>query len=177
MADTNNLKLGEGTLTVQFEGENAPVDVGFCRNCDMDFKVNSISIEDGLNQSPIDSLDTNSAVSLEIELMEPTMRNFVLAVGGTPSDIEVVEESGSLIYKPAGGVQTSKFCQVVYKVRQVKNKTKQDIYTFYKCKSLEGVKFSHRKNKELVFKVKLMAFSDPENNGAPYQIEYNALLD
>jgi len=177
LADTNNIKAGEGVCSFQYEGEAEPTDVGFCRNCDMDFKTDSFDIEDGLNQAPIDNLESKKLAGFEIELIEANMRNLVAAMGGTPADIDEDTEPGTLIYKPTNSLSAAKFCEIIYKVKQVKDKTKQDIYTFFRAKVSGGVKFSHRKNKELFFKCKFMAYADPGNDGAPYQVQYGAPVE
>lgn len=172
--NTENIEIGEGDLTLQFEGEASAVDVGGCMDAELGIKIKDLDVEVGQYIDPIDSFDVSREITFDITLKEDTMRNFVTALGGDPADITdaVDQETYDL---PGNSVNTSKFAELIYTVARVRDKTKVRRVTLYKVKSKGGIKYSFKKDKEVQYKVSFQAYADPDHDGKPGKIEKEKL--
>jgi len=167
--NTENIEIGEGNLTLKFEGEAAAVDVGGCIDAELDIKIKDLDVEVGQYIDPIDSFDVSREITFDITLKEDTMRNFVTALGGDPADItdDVDKETYDL---PGNSVNISKFAELIYTVPRVRNKAKVRQITLYKVKSKGGIKYSFKKDKEVQYKVSFKAYADSTHDGKPGKI-------
>ncbi len=120
MINTNNFEIGEGDLSLKYEGEGAAVDVGGCIDAELDVKVKNLSVEVGQLIDPVDNFMTGREINFSITLKEDSMRNFVIAAGGDPADIVVAIGEEQYDF-PSNSVATSKYAELIYKVARVRN--------------------------------------------------------
>ena len=172
--NTDNIEIGEGDLTLQFEGEAEPTDVGGCIDAELEIKTKDLDVEVGQYIDPVDTFDISREISFSITLKEDTMRNFVTALGGDPADITVSDDKDIYSF-PANSVNTSKFAELIYTVARVRDKTKYRKITLYKVKAKGGIKYSFKKDKEVQYKVMFQAYADSVHDGKPGKIEKDQL--
>jgi hypothetical protein len=171
--DTNNIEIGEGNLTLQFEGEDEATDVGGCIGAELEVKTKDLDISVGQYIDPVDTFDISREITFGVTLKEDTLRNFVTAMGGDPADITDGETE---IYSfPANSVITAKFAELIYTVARVRDKTKFRKVTLYKVKAKGGVKYSFNKDKEVQYKAMFTAYADSVHDGKPGKIERDKL--
>lgn len=172
--DSNNFEIGEGSMSLQFEGEDDPTDVGGCLGAELEIKTKDLDVEVGQYIDAVDTFDISRVINFSIILKEDTLRNFVAALGGDPT--EIVASTDKDIYEfPANSVNTSKFAELVYTVARVRDKTKFRKITLYKVKSKGGIKYSFNKDKEVQYKAMFQAYADSVHNGKPGKIERDNL--
>lgn len=164
--DTNNIELGEGDCTIQFEGENDATDIGGCSGAELEIKLKDLDVEVGQFIDPVDTFNISREMTFKITMKEDTMRNFVTALGGDPADIDNSNDQEAYEF-PANSVQTSKFAELVYTVARVRDKTKFRVVTLYRVKSKGGIKYSFNKDKEVMYTVTFQAYADPNHDGSP----------
>jgi hypothetical protein len=172
--DTNNIEIGEGDLTLQFDLEDEPTDVGGCIGAELEIKTKDLDVNVGQYIDAIDTFDISREIMFSITLKEDTMRNFVTALGGDPGDI-TVSDNVEIYSLPSNSVNSSKFAELIYKVARVRDKTKFKTVTLYRVKSKGGIKYSFNKDKEIQYKVTFQAYADPVHDGKPGKLEKDQL--
>lgn len=172
--NTNNIEIGEGDLTLQFEGEDEATDVGGCIDAELEVKTKDLDVEVGQYIDPVDTFDISREITFGIVLKEDTMRNFVIALGGDPADITTSDDKDIYSF-PANSVITSKFAELIYTVARVREKTKYRKVTLYRVKAKGGIKYSFKKDKEVQYKVMFQAYADPVHDGKPGKLEKDHL--
>jgi len=173
--NSNNIEIGEGDLSLKYEGEAAATDVGGCSDAELDIKVKNLSVEVGQLIDPVDNFMTGREINFSITMKEDTMRNFVIAAGGDPEDIVVAAGEEQYDF-PANSVSTSPYAELIYKVSRVRNKLKFRTLTLWKVKALGGIKYAYNKNKEVMYKVTFTAFADSAHAGSPGKMERDPLV-
>lgn len=172
--NTDNIEIGEGNMSLQFEGEDVATDVGGCADAVLDVSIKDLDVEVGQFIDPVDNFIVGRAIKFEVVLKEDTLRNFVIASGGDPADI--TDSSEFEIYSfPANSVAVSKFAELIYTVARVRDKTKYRKVTLYKVKSVGGIKYAYKKDKEVFYKATFKAFADSVHSGKPGEIQRDKL--
>lgn len=170
----DNFEIGEGNLKLQYEGEDVATDVGGCMDAVLDISIKDLDVEVGQYIDPVDNFIIGRSIKFEIVLKEDTLRNFVIGAGGDPADI--TDSTDFEIYSfPANSVAVSKFAELIYTVARVRDKTKYRKVTLYKVKSVGGIKYAYKKDKEVFYKVTFKAFADPVHSGKPGELQRDKL--
>lgn len=166
--EPKNLEIGEGDLTLQFEGEDTPTNVGICENFRLNIQSQDLDVYTGQALDPIQNFNIGRTLEAKIILKEMTLRNIVIASGGDPADIDTQSEPGKEIYQfPGNSVSTPAFAELVYSVPNVNNKTKKSEVVFYRAKSVGNAEFAYVKDKERFVEVTFRAYADPDNDYSP----------
>ena len=178
--DVNNIHIGEGNLTLQFDDDEAPVAIGACANHVLDFSTKLLKIETGQSLLPIEQFIIGVECKGSIDMIEASMRNLVIAFGGDPNDVEASEPAGTLSYTIKSDVVAPPSAELVYEVGRPYDKTKKFRITLYKVQSSGGLKLTFKKDKENTFKFEYtaLAYTDDDSNdvGIIEMDEYGELV-
>ena len=167
--DTDNIEIGEGNLSLKFEGESTATDIGGCSGAVLDVSLKDLDVDVGQYIDPIDTFIIGRKISFEVTFKEDTMRNFVTAFGGDPADID--DNVGDETYSfPANGVETTKYALLVYAVPRVREKTKFKTVSLWRVKATGGLKYVFDKEKIVAYKVTFKAYADATHSGSPGQL-------
>ncbi len=173
--NSENIEIGAGNLTLQFDGDVAPVDVGGCANAELEIKNEEIDVQFDQLLDPADTFIVGREITFSVDLKEDTLRNLVIAAGGDPAGIDDGDtDPTKAIYEfPANSVSPAAFAELTYSVAQVRNKTKVKKVVLYKVKNMGGVKFKYEKKKERIYSCKFRAYADNDQGGKPGKIIYD----
>lgn len=171
MADESKVELGEGELTLQFDGDGSPVDVGYCRSFKISVDPKYLKVKAGKQRGPIKVVKIDQDIMYEIELIENTARNYAIAMGESPTIVDETDPGQTVIQLPGISAQTPSEFQAIYKVAQLDDKTKFWYFVFYRCVCTSKLDVLFNRDKERVLKLSGEALSDPNNNDSQMEIQ------
>ena len=163
--ETKNVEIGGGDVYIQTHGTAGDgTAMGASRNASVDLSTKLLTIECDQSTFPIEQLIIKNECKGEVELLESSVRNLVLAFGGNPADIveDTVNHKWTYIIKSVLAEPPS--FKLTMKIPRVKDKTKFIIFTFYKIQSSGGLKLTFQREKENTFKFNWVALADPSND-------------
>jgi len=160
--DINNIEIGEGDLTVWVgvgpDGDitgATEVQVGATRGATFSAKKTYKDVEVGQVLAPVQTFVVGEEASLRVTLLENSLNNLVLAMGGDVDDI-----SGDTY--TFGNDRKVVYCKVQYKVRQAQTfglgSAKYDTITLFRAVVSEGLELPFAKGEERTFEVTFKAY-------------------
>jgi len=162
--DNQNVHLGEGDLLLKFPDDNAAVEIGWCKDFQLDAKVKMLSIEAGQSIYPISQFITGVDMKVSVIALESTLRNLIAAYGGDPNEITESIPVGSHKYTFTADLMTPPEAVLTYKVPRPFDKTKFIELTLNRVQSGGGLQLQFQKLKENTFKMEFTALAE-ENGG------------
>lgn len=162
--DAKNVHIGAGTLTLEFEGDAAPVDVGYTRGFNLEASTKILDIFADQALDPIDQVIVGRDTKGTVELLEMTMRNMVTALGGDPNDVELDELLHTETYTIKSNLVAPPSAKLIYKVARPKDETKFITVTLNKIQSSGGLKLVFVKDKENAFTFSFKALATTIND-------------
>lgn len=166
MVNPQNLEIGEGDCSLQFADDNSPVDIGGCSDAELEIKVKDLDVDVGQYIDSIDTFIIGRDIMFKITMKEDTTRNFVIAMGGDPADIDSSNDQETYEF-PGNSVASAKFAQLIYTVARVRDKTKFRVITLYKVKSNGDLKYAFKKDNIVYYTTTFKAYADPDHDGSP----------
>jgi len=171
MPDYNQqlIEIGEGDLTVQFAGEGAPVNIGYCRGAKFGYKL-------GITKVKAQFLDIvkifqkDREINFEIEALENSARNLCIAMGLDVSIIDSTEAGKKKIQLPALTSNAPPFAEVKYKVADADDASKFYEIVLYKAQAGGELNLEFSGDKERTFKMMWTATPDPDNDNSPGEL-------
>lgn len=171
MADETKVELGEGELTLQFDGDGSPVDVGYCRSFKVSIDPKYLKIKAGLQRGPIKVVKIDEEIGFDIELLENSARNYAIAMGESPSLIDDTDPDQTVIKLPGISAQFPVEFSATYKVAQLEDKTKYWYFVFYRCVCTSKLDIMFNRDKERILKLQGEALSDPNEDDSQMEIQ------
>lgn len=163
--NTDNIAIGEGDLTLKGSNDVEAIAVGACANHSIDFSTKQLKVECGQSLFPILQFIIGIECKGDIDLLEASMRNLVIAFGGDPNDIQTV--GNSYVYTIEGVLSEPPSFELEYKVPRVQDKTKYIAVKLFKVQSAGGLKFVFKKDKENSYKFSYTGLADTTQEGNP----------
>jgi len=171
MADESKVELGEGELTLKFESDGTPVDVGYCRSFKVSVDPKFLKIKAGKQRGPIKVVKIDEDVMFEIELLENTARNYAIALGESPTIVDDTDPDQTIIQLPGISAQSPVEFNATYKVAQLEDKTKYWYFVFYRCVCTSKLDILFNRDKERILKLTGEVLSDPNNDDSQLEIQ------
>jgi len=165
MAD-DNIEIGEGDLLLKFAQDPDPVNIGACEGAEFSRVPEFLKVFEGRKLHPIKIFKIKEEVSFKI-LMKATgaMRNLAIAMGVDPYDIESDSEAETFtIY--SNTVDSVPTCELEYRVRRVKDKTKYWIYSGKMAAVMSEFKLAFKKDAERIYEVTFSMLPDETDDNA-----------
>ena len=172
--NTENILIGGGNMTLKFGEDTTPVDIGACSDMEVDIANKILQVECDQSIYPIAQYIIKGDVKGSVNMVEGSMRNLVIAMGGDPGDI--VDDVDKVTYTIPGSAQEVPSAIMVYKVARVQDKTKFITLTLNKVQSSSGLKLTFKKDKENSFKFEFVAMADASLNNSPGKLEIDKIV-
>jgi hypothetical protein len=163
--EKKNIEMGGGDMYLQTVGTAGDgTAVGASRNASIDISSKILSIECDQATYPIEQMIIKNECKGEIELLESSVRNMVLALGGDPDDIVEDTQNHKWTYTIGGTLMAPPEFKLTYKIPRIRDDSKFIIFTFYRIQSSGGLKLTFQREKENTFKFSFTALADPAND-------------
>ena len=157
----DNIEIGEGDLTVWVGvdseggvGGVTQVEVGASRGAELAIKKSYKDIEIGQVLAPVQAPIIGEEASLKVTLLENTLKNLVIALGGDTDDISVDTYT-------FGNSKKVTYCKVQYKCQQAQTfggVAKYDTVILFRTIAAEGLSLAFAKADERAFDVTFKAY-------------------
>jgi len=163
MADytSENIHIGEGNLDIKAAGDNDFVRVGGCRDGSLDIKSKELNINIGQSLEPVDSYIIGREIMFSIILVETQLRNFAIAIGQDPTDVDETDPDFSSLKLYGNEVGSVSYLEMKYIIPRVQDKTKFIRFIATRCKVAGTFKLDFKKDNEWVYKLDVKMFPDP----------------
>lgn len=162
--NANNVHIGAGTLTLEFSADEGPIDIGYTRGFNLEANTKILDIFADQALDPIDQLIIGRDTKGTVELLEMTMRNLVVTLGGDPADVELDEETHTYTYTIKSNLVAPPSAKLIYTVARPKDPTKNIVVTLLKVQSSGGMKLMFVKDKENAFTFAFKALATDVND-------------
>ncbi len=156
--DTKNLVIGAGEMTLKGKDDVAEVNVGATTGAEFSFNQTTNDVFCDQSVYPIFSYITKGECTGKITMLEATMRNMIIALGGDPEDI--VSDTTKETYTFKADLQELINFKMVYKTPRIQDKTKFITVTMNKVQSTKGLTLTFNKEKENTFSFEFKALVD-----------------
>jgi len=169
-----NINIGEGDCELQGPDDNDYVNVGACRDAELDAKLKKLFVKDGRYLMPIKSFTIDKEFKFNILLVETQARNLAIALGVDPADI--IDDAEKETIKIFGNViEDIPNFKLKYTVPNVYNKEKKIRFIFTRVEISGDFKLAFQNDKEWVYKLECMALPDPDAAGLAMEIQMDKL--
>lgn len=169
-----NINIGEGDCELQGPNDNDYVNVGACRDAELDAKLKKLFIKDGRYLMPIKSFTVDKEFKFSILLVETHARNLAIALGVDPATIEETSEMSTI--KIFGNtIEDIPNFKLKYSIPNVFDKNKKIRFIFNRVEISGDFKLAFSNDKEWVYKLECMALPDSEAAGLALSIEMDKL--
>lgn len=158
--DTSKIEIGAGNLSVKAAGEGDYTDCGAALDAELAPKVERKEVECAQVLGTVKAPIVGTAVEFKVQLLERSLRNVALALGGDPADISA--EVGPPAYHEFkwGGSFKNTECDIKYEVPQVDDRDKTDTLRIKKALAINGTTLPYKKKNETIFELTFMGIVD-----------------
>lgn len=162
--DTSKIEIGAGDLHIKAAGEADFTNCGAALDAELNPTTERKDIECAQVPGPVKGKITGTKVLFKVQLLERSLRNVALAMGGNPADISA--ETGPPAYHEFkwGGKFEDVECDIKYEVPQTDDRSKKDILQISKAKSLGAITLPFKKKLETIFEITFQGYVDPAND-------------
>lgn len=159
--DTSKIEIGAGDLYIKEAGAGDYTFTGASLDAELNPSVERKNIECAQVPGPVKGPIVGTKVLFKVQLLERSLRNLILGVGGDPVDITA--GSGYEEFK-WGGKFADIELDVKYEVPQVDDRTKKDYLYIWKAKAINGYPLPYKKKNETIFEITFEGFVDSSND-------------
>jgi len=159
--DTSKIEIGAGDLYIKEAGAGDYTFAGASMDAELTPTVERKNIECAQVPGPVKGPIVGTKVLFKVQLLERSLRNIILTMGGDPADIS--SESGYDEFK-WGGKFADIELDVKYEVPQVDDRTKKDYLYIWIAKAINGITLPYKKKNETIFEITFEGFVDSTNS-------------
>jgi hypothetical protein len=166
--EKKNIEMGGGDMYLQTVGTAGDgTALGASKNASIDIATKLLTIECDQSTFAIEQMIIKNECKGEIELLESSVRNMVLAFGGNPADIVEDTVNHKWTYTIKTVLSAPPEFKLTFKIPRVRDNTKFIIFTFYRIQSSGGLKLTFQREKENTFKFSFIALADTTQTDNP----------
>jgi len=160
----DDIQIGAGNLSLKFKGEANPTFVGLSRDFNLESQPKLLNILADQSLDPVKQVIIGRDTKGTIVLLEMSMRNLVIALGGDPNDVVEDIENNKLTYTIKSNLVAPPEAELIYKVPRPMDETKYITITLLKIQSSGGLKLQFVKDKENAFTFSFVALPKEVDN-------------
>jgi len=159
--DTSKIEIGAGDLFIKEAGAGDYTFAGASLDAELTPTVERKNIECAQVPGPVKGPIVGTKALFKCQLLERSLRNLILTLGGDPADIASETEYDE--FKWGGKFQDIEL-DVKYEVPQVDDRTKKDYLYIWKAKAINGLTLPYKKKTESIFEITFEGFVDSSND-------------
>jgi len=158
--DTSKIELGAGNLSIKASGEAIFTDCGAAMDAEANYKVERKEVECAQVPGTVKNPIVGTAAEFKVQVLERSMRNVIIGMGGDPADIIVNAGPPADHEVQMGGSFKSIDCDIKYEVPQVDDRSKTDTFEMWKANAVSGIVLPYKKKGESIFELNFKGLVD-----------------